>query len=238
MASNLSIMRKRFLPLLTLLFCYILLATSCSREESDSGTELKTGYSYFPIDSGLARIYQVDSIFWDEFTGINDTVSYQIKEVIAGTFTDNTGRKAQRIERFREDAGGNWIIDRVWSAVRTETTAEVIEENTRFLKLVFPVRDGEEWNGNTFNPLNEQIYEVISEGNPDEINNLNFDKTIHILQDDFITAISRDYDEERYAEGVGLYFRENISYDIDIISGKILNGFIYRERLLSYQTKP
>jgi hypothetical protein len=184
------------------------------------------------------RIYQIDSVYWDEFTGVNDTVSYRIKEVIAGTFTDNSGRKAQRIERFREDAGGNWIINRVWSAVRTNTTAEVAEENTRLLKMVFPVREGEEWNGNTYNTLDEQIYEVTSEGDADQVNNLSFDKTIHILQDDFSTAISRDYDEERYADGVGLYYRENIAYDIDIISGNILNGFIYRERLLSYQTTP
>jgi len=126
MASNLIIMRKRFQPLLTLFFCTLLLVTSCSKEESDSGTDRKTGYSYFPVDSGIVRIYQIDSIYWDEFTGINDTVSYRIKEVIAGTFTDNAGRKSQRIERFREDAAGNWTIDRVWSAVRTKTTAEVM----------------------------------------------------------------------------------------------------------------
>lgn len=230
-------MKKELLPLLLLIVAVTILTGSCGKEESPTNAP-NTGLSYFPIDSGLVRIYQVDSIYWDEFTGINDTVSYMLKEVIAGQFTDNSGRKAQRIERFRQDSSGNWLIDRVWSSLRTSTTAEVVEENTRLLKLVFPAKEGEEWNGNAFNSEEEQRYEIIREGLSDQSGSLTFDKTVHILQDDFTTAIGRDYSEERYADQVGLYFRENISYDINIISGEITNGYIYREHLLSYQKIP
>ena len=93
----------------------LLLFISSCKKEDDSSTVVPEDLTqqYFPIDSGLTRFYEVDSVFWDPFTQTRDTIHYSLKEVIAGTFIDNQGRLAQRIERFKQDQVGNWIIYKV-----------------------------------------------------------------------------------------------------------------------------
>jgi hypothetical protein len=142
-------------------FCCLFI-TSCKKDEP---VYVDAGYDYFPVKIGHTLIYDVDSIVYDDFfvpTRI-DTFRFQIREVIESQFTDNSGKPALRIERFkRTNDTLNWNIANVWVANLTATTAERVENNTRYLKLVFAARAGRTWDGNTYNTDDEQIYEYVA----------------------------------------------------------------------------
>jgi hypothetical protein len=74
---------------LLLLISFALLA-SCTKENTSEVSPAYYSYEYFPTDSGIVRYYKADSIFWDANNqAAIDSISYEIKEVIAGTFFDN-----------------------------------------------------------------------------------------------------------------------------------------------------
>ena len=194
--------------------------------------------SYFPIDSGLTRYYQIDSVYWDEFAQIRDTIHYQLKEVIAGSFIDLTGRWVQRIERFKMNQQGQWIIYSVGTSFRDNQSAESVENNIRILKLVFPATLGFSWNGNTYNTKNPLNFEYIAVGVPDTTDHFQFDETIKVFEvDELNSRIADLYGMEKYAKNIGMYyliisdlqFQSQGSTIIDTIA-----GYIYTEKLTAY----
>ncbi len=214
----------------------LLFISSCKKDDNESaGCPVDLTLQYFPIDSGLTRFYDVDSVYWDPFTNTRDTISYPLKEVNAGTFIDNQGRLAQRIERFKLDLGGNWIIYKVWSSHRGAQRAEKVEDNIRFVKLVFPISNGVTWNGNAYNSLSPRTYEYISVGTPGSINGLSFNETVRVQEDDEPANLLNDYyAEERHAKDIGCYYRYISDLEFNFISGDTVSGFIYSEKLTSY----
>ncbi|HET6989704.1 MAG TPA: hypothetical protein VFJ43_00195, partial [Bacteroidia bacterium] len=75
------------------LFCI----SSCKKDHPVTDA----GYNYFPNNIGHYCIYEVDSTVYDNFN--HDTVHYryEVKEVIESYFTDNMGRQAMRVERYK-----------------------------------------------------------------------------------------------------------------------------------------
>lgn len=212
----------------------VILYSGCNKEENAAVTPITPyGWDFFPVDSGISRYYTVDSVYWDEFTGVNDTVSYQLKEVIAGTFTDNQGRPAQRIERFKLDSTGNWVIYKVWSAVKTQTRAEVVEDNIRYIKLSFPCSTGVSWNGNAYNTIGTMPYEYTFIGAA-TLNGISFNESASVLQDDAPFNLLEDaYTVEKYAINVGLYFKKQLSLEFNPATQDTVSGYIYTEQLTS-----
>lgn len=221
-----------------LLTAILLTTSACNKDdETTTGSSPIAGLAYFPVDSGIVRFYDVDSIYWDEFTGLNDTVSYELKEVIAGNFIDNQGRPAQRIERFKKDSTGTWVIYRVWSMVRTNFRAEVSEENIRYIKTVFPTIAATTWNGNAYNSNDEQTYEITAVDVPANSNGLSFSKTMNVLEENEPANFIYDHQQlEKYAEGVGAYykFRSYVVFDPQPPYIDTISGYIYTEKLNDY----
>ena len=221
----------RKLPFI-LCFLSMSLILSCDKED-DSAPSVYTGKDYFPDTDGIERIYLVDSVAWDDFNNTVDTFQYFMKEVIAGHYSDNQGRTTQRIERYWYDSTqGSWIIWKVWAANLTATTAEVVEDNYRFQKLVFVPRVKLKWNGNVHNSLESQEYKITSVHESDSNPWLQFDSTLTVLQQDDFTAIYDKFAEEKYASGIGLYYR----HQTDVVTNtnlSIISGFKYTARLYS-----
>lgn len=214
----------------------LLFISSCKKDNDESvGYPVDLTLQYFPIDSGLTRFYDVDSVYWDPFTNTKDTISYPLKEVNAGTFIDNQGRLAQRIERFKQDIGGNWVIYKVWSSHRNSQRAEKVEDNIRLVKLVFPISVGVTWNGNAYNTLTPRTYEYISVGTSEIFNGITFDETVRVQEDDEPANLLNDfYAEEKYAKNVGCYYRYISDLEFNFISGDTVEGYIYTEKLTSF----
>ena len=234
MQKNLNVMKQ--------LFGFVLLLTSVSvgcKKENSSPVSIDLGYDYFPVDSGIERIYKVDSIYWDAFNaGLQDSVSYEVKDICTGTFLDAQGRTTYRIERYRKDTiNSSWNIWKVYSENLTSTTAERTYDNMRFIKLAFSAKLGTKWNGNTYNTLDAQDYEIISTGDDVNLDGQNFTDVLTVLQKEDFNAINQTYAEEKYSKGIGMIFRrdKNINTTFATI---ITGGYDYTETLISYANLP
>ncbi|HET6244916.1 MAG: hypothetical protein H0V01_00080 [Bacteroidetes bacterium] len=191
------------------------------------------GYDYFPTEPGKWVIYSIDSIAYSDITG-TDTIRYELKELIDSHFTDNAGRPSQRILRFtRKSANVNWKLSDVWFSTSTESKAEKVEENIKFVKLIFPVRKGKIWDGNAFNNLGAEDYQYNQTHTSLTINNLTFDSTLTVQQVESFNLIETKNYKERYATGVGLINKEVIDIETEV-NGTIKRGFKFNQNILSY----
>ena len=218
----------------------LMLFFGCKKDHTTEQPAL--GYNYFPLIVGKALIYQVDSIGFKGYTYDPttqtvdiDSVHYQIKEVVDGFFTDNAGRQTATISRYkRQNANDPWLIYKVFAANLTTTTAERLEDNIRYIKLVFPTRNNTKWNGNSYNNSEPLLYELFDVNTQSAIGSLDFDLTLTVLQNyDSNLLYFKNY-FEKYASGTGMIYKEYNDYDYMFIgSTKPKNGFIYKETLIS-----
>jgi len=187
--------------------CFIL---SCKKDKEVLVADI--GYEYFPSKVGSFVIYQVDSLYYNDFTSTIDTFQFQIKEKIAENFIDLSKRPTQRIERFyRKNSTEGWVIKDVWFANITNNTAEKVEENIRFVKIVFPLKVEEEWDGNRFNNLGKQNYVLTKLNESFTLGSLNFDSIIQVFQAADSNLIEKKIAYEIYAKNVGLVYKKNLS---------------------------
>ncbi len=246
---------------LRLSFGFILLCISLfSCKETLIEDNIDFGYDYFPQEVGKYISYEVDSIIYDQISNftIIDTNSLQVTERFVEEFDDNSGETTYRIERYeRKNAGQAWQIKDVWTSKRTNTKAERIEENLRFVKMIFPASvETNPWNGNAF--LDETtiipiagesvvifknwLYEYVEKDEPYSINGFDFDSTMTVLQANEENLIELRYSEEVYAKNVGLIFKEMKILDTQCISDcagqtweqKAEKGFIVRMKVFDH----
>ena len=220
--------------------CLVLLLGffSCKKDKEVEPT-VDLGYNYYPDEVGRYVIYEVDSIYQDDPLLWRDTTRYILKEVIASTFVDNSGRTTLRLERFYKMYVDTipydsiaWVGPRVWYANRTSSTLERVEENNRYLRLVFPAKEGEIWNGNVYNTLGEKEYEITSTDQPETINGLAFDSVVTVKQFEQINFIERRYEEEKFARNVGLIYKVRDSLYDGGTNDTV--GYTFRQKIISY----
>lgn len=206
---------------------------SCKKEE---GTPTEFYHDYFPEKVGTWVESDVVYIEVDELSALYDTTEYQLKEIIESTFIDNQGRPSLRIERYwRTSDTLPWVIKDVWYATRTTTQAEKIEEDIRYLKMVFQVNSEKKWNGNVYNTLDaiECEYEDIHE--PLSVGALNFDSTVRVNQRNNYNFIEEDEAYEVYAMNIGMIKKLDKYFYITYVSGTpFYNGYSYTQTVTGY----
>lgn len=178
------------------------------------------GYNYFPDKPGRYVVYDVDSFFYDDFTGNIDTAKFQLKEKVESIFMDNQNRPAMRLERYVKYYNDsipyslmNWTLRHVWMANKTSTTAEKVEENERYIKLAFPVKETQRWDGNAQNSLGEEEYQYYFYDQARIIGPMLFDSVLQVTQDDYTDFINKRYYIEKYARNVGLVYKQVIDIE-------------------------
>lgn len=245
----------------------LLLLSTCAKPATET-VDLNYGYDYYPLAVGRSWTYEVDSILYREGRGevVADSTRTLVREVVTDSLPDNTGQVLYTIERYeRRRTEDPWTIRAVWTASRSGQQAFRTEDNLRFIKLVFPVRAGREWNGNAYLPvgltfpLGSRQVEVFKEwrsslsevGRPAKVGDLRFDDVATVELADFETAIELRRAVEQYARGVGLVYREWMIFDTQCTfccSGdigaacqaipwreRVENGLLLRQRLIDYQ---
>lgn len=204
-----------FSSVLLLTVFSFLLIPSC--KDTKDTLNLEYGYEYAPIDSGHYVTYQVDSIFYS-YNGqySRDTSSYQIKELVTDTTYDNENNLCYKLELFkRKTANDPWVTYKIWTVQQTTTKFIKTEDDLRFVKLVFPPKEEDEWNGNIYLPTTG-IYEVLKDWlyiysdvhQPYAINTFNFDSTLTVTEVDEESLIDKRLRKEVYAKGVGMVYQE------------------------------
>lgn len=222
---------KKFFCILTLT---AFIFSGCKKDEEIT---VDQGYNYFPLQAGHTIIYDVDSIVYDDFFSPPkvDTFKYQIREVVESSFIDGQGREAWRIERYFKTDTTSFEIKQVWTSVLTATTAEKVEDNIRYIKIAFPVKQNKTWNGNSFNNLPAQEYRIETLDESYQSGTFSFDKTMQILHADEENLIEKFYSEERFTRDIGLVYKEFIDVEKEIGPGQpIKRGLIYKMRINSY----
>ena len=216
---------KFLLKAVVFLFVLTSLFYSCKKKTDTVPIDL--GYNYFPFEVGKYVIYDVDSIVLDK-TFPNDTFKFQIKEINESFFIDNSGRQSIRIERYKKKTSSTtWNLQDVWYSTRTTTTAEKIEENIRYVKLIFPTEKNKSWKGNAYNQLGDWDYKYSDIDKKRTLGGISFDSTTYITQYNKIDLLNVDYYAEIYAKNYGMIYKEIIVKHKDSVPGNP-TGLLYK----------
>ena len=189
---------------------------------------------YFPIELNQEKEFLVTNINHSSFG--KDTVTYYLKEVISEKFSDLEGDSAYRIERFwKTDSMDNYEIKDIWVANKSLNFAQLIEENIRFTKLIFPFDVNVVWDGNAFNNQQSQEYRIESINTPYNVNGLSFDSSITVIQNYKSNLLEYENSKEIYVIGVGLVYKENIEVLINSVdSNDFSQGYEFYQELIEF----
>ena len=210
---------------------------------------------YFPLEIGKFRSYQLDSIIFDpslQGTDI-DTISHLIREEVVDTTSDAEGEGVYIVHRSFW-INGQWVVRDVLQAKKTQRSAELVDNNLRFVKMNFPPKINETWNANQyFDPLTivviagetlefYKLWEsrVLDAGMSQTIAGVEFDQILHIQLAESENLIELRRGFEKYAFGIGLVEREVWVLDTQKINDavpwteKAQKGAIIRQVIIDY----
>lgn len=202
-------------------------------KKQDDSIDKKT--EYFGFEKGKFIEYQVTYMFHDSLLQKHDTISYQFKTLIGDTILDNVGREARKFHRFqRKNSTLPWEETDIWTAIIVDDRAELVEENQRKVKLVFMPTLEKVWNINAFNNLGtvEAFYSSIDESKT--INNLTFENTLTVEEEDFKTLIETRRKFEVYAKNVGMISKTFKNLEYKFGSSKPIKGEEYYFNVINY----
>lgn len=230
------------------LIIYLSLLGLISCKKNKESITINAGKDYFPIKINNYIIYEIDSTVYNEITHIPTTYKYQLKEVITQSFTNDENTTTYRLERYIKWYDSTkpydqipWQIKNVWTIIPYPSSIEKIEDNIRYVKLIFPVKENARWNGNAKNTLGNKnyIYEYVDK--PEYINNIYFDKTLKVKQYEFRSLINYQYEVEKYAKNIGLVYKEITNLESQTINPHIPvenraeKGFIYKMKIVDWK---
>jgi hypothetical protein len=238
----------KFKRLLIIGSVFFALLTACKKEIIPNDNIL-LGKEYFPITKDHTIEYAIDSIIYNDFNKSTDTFRMQFKDVIGESFYDNEGRESYVVNRYcRKDDTYLWKDLMTFYATKTNFRVEVVENNLRMIKLVFPVKLKTYWSGNIYIPAHiddklkwlwnwNYTYTYINQ--PFNTGLASFSNTIEVIgindstnnPEQFPDAIAnKTYSKEVYAKNVGLIYRELTNWEYQPDGSRYRNGFttIYR----------
>ena len=231
----------------TLFFALIYVLVSCKNSTLEPNLQ-QVGYTYFPVEKGQYKVYKVEESTL-KYPNIKDTVAYLIKESVSDSFASPNGELAYRIIRYRfSDTNKvanyltlNWRTDSVWSVRRGANTAIRTENNVAYLKLIFPIKEGTNWNVNQFNEWgssNPETYRVRDYNKPFQVEGRRYNNTLKVLQRFDNSCLANDQRSEIYADGVGLIYKttEVETYDQNC-SKQVIQGRKVKQSLMDYGTE-
>ncbi|QQR97613.1 MAG: hypothetical protein IPK18_12305 [Sphingobacteriales bacterium] len=202
------------------IFCALLF--SCKKE-----TETVTfnyEYNLLPLEIGNYIIYKGDSIIYNYFFAqVKRSSSFYLKETIKDTSRDNLNRLRYEISvQMRYDTTQNWGVEKIHYIVPTKTTIERVEDNLRYIKLIFPNQLGTQWNPNKYitqkipyiftldtslNIINSKA--IVTSKDVNYSNSFkSFDSTLTTTNLIDSSAINLYKLTERYAKNIGLVYLE------------------------------
>jgi hypothetical protein len=222
-------MSKRLLPFLLLLTAFTVLY-SCKKDNGNDGYYTEPTRGYFPLQLGRYIIYDVDSTIWTDFNCTKKTSHMQMRYTVSDTFTDFAGRPSFTVDvHQRASVSGNdtglWQVSQVFYVTPTTSGIDVVMNNLRMEKLIFPVTDNGTWIGNRnidtsvtdFKFYGNWIYKYSSLLQPYNNGRATFQNTVTV---DAVDQKTGDPDSAPNAYGDRTYMREVYGYDV---------GLIYRE---------
>lgn len=199
---------------------YIFLAIAFISCKKDIESHYDVGYNYYPIEVGNTWIYDADSIVYDDF--LQDTISFafQIKEYIDSSFTDDMGETAYKLLKYKRIKPTDpWILKKTWVIKKTNIQVERVEENTRYVPIIFPVKESSKWNVNAYNDSTEQEYKYTNVNKSYKLGSNTIDSTVVILQKENNDLTKKISASEVYAKQLGMIYKELVNINLQRKSG-------------------
>lgn len=215
---------------LSLILAVVLLTWTCNQRVVQEPS-LEFGYEYFPLAIGQFWEYEVDSIIYrpGQNGGVaKDSIRSQLREVVVDTFRDNANQLNYIVEQYtRRTADLPWQVVNVLRLARDQEQAYRVEDNLRFLKMVFPPKPDRSWSGtNYFDEFTKvpvpggevEVFKgwestILSQDQNWQAGDLSFANVLEIEIASFNTFIERRAGTEYYAKGVGLISRSLTIFD-------------------------
>ncbi|MEZ4915655.1 MAG: hypothetical protein R2836_01570 [Chitinophagales bacterium] len=242
---------RRVVPI----FLFLVLIFSCKKESYRETTDF--GYNYQPNKVGYWIEYEVDSITFDNNTNpvTIDTAHYFIREVFDTTYTDASNNEAIRVEQYRKNLESDvYQINYVGNAQFTTGNFQRNFHDLRYMALTFPVREGNDWQGNIFidvnssdpyNFLNDDLYNwtyTYTEVDvAKEIGGFSLDSCVVVQQIDEANLFEMKYAQEIYARNIGMVYKEMKILNTQVppsgvpFEERAESGFILTYTLKDYQ---
>ncbi len=202
---------------LLLLFSLIVLLAGCE-SETKMIDESIFGFDYFPVAIDDYRIFRIDSTIYDNDGLIVIEKRTFIEERITELFINGEGDTLYVLQRSaRGSDNEEWRAVDNWLVGVSSENGYRIEENLKFIKMVFPLSVGTRWNGNQFNEFTEVTiagetlqaykhwdYEVLANNVNIDVNGTSYSNVFQIQQADDDIGIERRLSHEWYAPGIGM----------------------------------
>lgn len=183
------------------------LAVACEDREPITGTSSDT---WFPLQTGFYQIYAVAGKLYAPGQPEPDLFQYELMTEVVDSFPSGQDEYTFVIHRSERGAESSpWEPLDTWSVRTDDHQVVVAEGNMSYVKLTFPVREHSRWNGNAFNTLGDDEYEMQGIGEPMQLNGMTFERTLTVEQErneDMIVFM--DVRNEVYASGAGLVYME------------------------------
>jgi hypothetical protein len=198
---------------------------SCKRKVIPA-EQIATGEDYFPLELGHYVEYEVDSFLYNDFNLRIDTFHYEIRDEVSDTFYDSENRLSHIITRYkRYESSEPWSEELTYYVTKNSYRTELVENNLRFIKLVFPIRDNMKWYGNSYIPTQLSEFQWMSNwyytydriSLPFTNGKLIFQDAVVVNQNDYANGnpdtapndyASKIFSREAYAKQIGLVYRE------------------------------
>lgn len=191
-----------------ILITIIAFAYSCKKSDQET---VNMGYNYFPLETNNYSIYQVDSIVWDDYNSSIDTFSYQVKLLVDSQYYDNENRLSYRWKKFTKTDTTQWAFNTNYSLTITNDRLESVQENMRYIKLIFPVVAGSSWDYNSLNIDPESDSQYSDVDYETSVLNNQYDSCATVTYEDEINLIQEFVFEEKYARNVGMIYSKHIN---------------------------
>lgn len=191
---------------------------------------MEVGYDFYPLEIGHYVVYDVDSLIYDDLLRAVLPSKCQLRYEVVDTFRNNNNELAYVVNiRYRKTEAEAYVPYDVMYVTRNDNRLIETQNNMNFIKLTFPIQNGNIWDGNAMIPHGDPAYAEFDNnewnytysGFNDSYNtgiNL-FQHTVKVHQiDDQLndpdidsTAYAyRNFGEEVYAFNVGMVYRERI----------------------------
>jgi len=137
---------------LSLLVIITLTLFSCSNKTETLASDKLS--DYIPLQPGKYITYRLDSLVYTNFGTVAVTHRYQAKHVVDAQITDNLGRPSYRVYTYIRDSAGTqpWSASGSYFITPLAAQIEVVDDNLRVATLHLPIKEGYQWNGNTYLP--------------------------------------------------------------------------------------